>query len=272
LKVLLNLTEKILFILGVCLLIINIAGMFISLRNESIYKERAGIKLSEEELYQWINKPDTKRKEYIADLNSAVHKGIAHYWRDAGITKYNLRIPFYENYLLYIASYLDPEEYLKYEFYDYRRAIERGVGLCSQQAIIVSEILLEKGIPSFIIGLSGHVVLRAQVDANRDEWWILDPDYGVVIPHDIEIIEKNPKIIRSFYAQAGYELKTIDSLGKIYEKIEGYVVRSEQGAKGYRINRYRAEHIFYFLKWIIPCIFIITSMLLFIRRRRKTDM
>jgi hypothetical protein len=83
---------------------------FISLRNESIYKERAGINLTEKELYQWINKPDTKRKEYITDLNRAVHKGIAHYWRDAGINKYNLWIPFWENYLLFIASYLDPEE------------------------------------------------------------------------------------------------------------------------------------------------------------------
>lgn len=267
-KVFLNFTEKILFILGVGLLIINIAGLFISLRNESIYQEKAGINLTETQMYQMINEPVNNRKEYITNLNDAVHKGIAHYWRDAGINKYNLRIPFYENYLLYIASYLDPEEYLKYEFYDYRRAVERGVGLCSQQAIIVSEILLEKGIPSFIIGLSGHVVLRAQADAKRDEWWVLDPDYGIVIPHDIDIIEKNPKITRSFYAQAGYKLKTIDSLGKIYEKTEGYVVRSKPGAKGYRIKRYRAEHIFYFLKWILPFIFIITSVILFIKRRR----
>jgi hypothetical protein len=252
-------------------LIINIAGIFISLRNESIYQEKAGINLTETELYQRINKTVNNRKKYITNLNEAVHKGIAHYWRDAGINKYNLRIPFWENYLLFIASYLDPEEYLKYEFYDYSRAIERGVGLCSQQAIIVSEILLEKGIPSFIIGLSGHVVLRAQVDADRDEWWVLDPDYGVVIPRDIDIIEKNPKIIRSFYAQAGYKPKTIASLGKIYEKTEGYVVRSEPGAKGYRIKRYRAEHILYFLKWLIPCIFVFTSILLFIKKRRKTD-
>jgi hypothetical protein len=268
LKILLNLTEKILFFLGVGLFIMNIAGLSISLRNESIYKERAGINLTEKELYQRINEPVNYRKEYITNLNEAVHRGIAHYWRDAGINKYNLRIPFWENYLLYIASYLDPEEYLKYEFYDYRRAIERGVGLCSQQAIIVSEILLEKGIPSFIIGLSGHVVLRAQVDADRNEWWVLDPDYGVVIPHDIDIIEKNPIIIRSFYAQAGYKPKTIDSLGKIYEKTEGYVVRDESGAKGYRIKRYRAEHISYFLKWMVPCIFIATSIILFIKRRR----
>jgi hypothetical protein len=272
LKVFLNLTEKLLFIFGFCLLIINIIGLFISLRNESIYQEKAGINLTEKELYQRINGTVTNKKEYITNLNKAVHKGIAHYWRDEGINKYNLRIPFYENYLLFIASYLSPEEYLKYEFYDYRRAIERGVGLCSQQAIIVSEILLEKRIPSFIIGLSGHVVLRAQVDADRDEWWVLDPDYGVAVPHDIEIIENNPKIIRSFYAQAGYKQKTIASLGKIYEKKEGYVVRSEQGARGYRIKRYRAEHIFYLLKWIIPCVFIVTSIILFFKRRRNTDM
>jgi hypothetical protein len=271
-KVLLNFAEKILFFLGVGLFIINIGGLFISLRNDSIYQEKAGINLTEKELYQRINKTVTDKKEYITKLNEAVHRGIAHYWRDEGISNYNLRIPFYENYLLFIASYLEPEEYLKYEFYDYRRAIERGVGLCSQQAIIVSEILLEKRIPSFIIGLSGHEILRAQVDADRDEWWVLDPDYGVVIPHDIDIIEKNPKIIRSFYAQAGYKLKTIDSLGKIYEKKEGYVVRSEQGARGYRIKRYRAERIFYFLKWIIPCIFIVTSMILFIKRRRNINM
>ena len=271
-KVFLNLIEKFLFLLGFCLFIINIIGLFISLRNESIYQEKAGINLTEKELYQRINKTVTDKKEYITDLTKAVHQGIAHYWRDAGINKYNLRIPFYENYLLFIASYISPEEYLKYEFYDYRRAIERGVGLCSQHAIIVSEILLEKRIPSFIIGLSGHVVLRAQVDADRDEWWVLDPDYGVVIPHDIDIIEKNPKIIRSFYAQAGYKLKTIASLGKIYEKIEGYVVRSEQGARGYRIKRYRAENIFYLLKWIIPCIFIVTSIILFFIRRRNVNM
>ena len=270
-KVFLNLTEKFLFFLGVGLFIINIAGLFISLRNESIYKERAGINLTEKELYQRINKTVPDKREYISSLNKAVHNGIAHYWRDEGINKYNLRIPYYENYLLFIASYLSPEEYLKYEFYDYRRAIERGVGLCSQQAIIVSEILLEKRIPSFLIGLTGHVVLRAQVDSDRDEWWVLDPDYGVVIPHDIDIIEKNPKIIRSFYAQAGYKLKTIASLGKIYEK-NGNVIRSEQGARGYRIKRYRAEHIFYFLKWIIPCIFIVTSILLFIKRRRNINM
>jgi hypothetical protein len=276
LKIFLNLTEKILFYLGFCLFIINIIGLFISLRNESIYQENNteftdDIILTEKELYHRINKIVIDKKEYITTLNSAVNQGIAHYWRNAGISKYNLRVPFYENYLLFIASYLNPEEYLKYEFIDYRRAIERGIGLCSQQAIIVSEILLEKSIPSFIVGLSGHVVLRAQVDENRDEWWVLDPDYGVVIPYDIDFIENNPKIIRSFYAQAGYELKKIAWLENIYEKEGNEVNSGEQGAKGYQIKRSRNEPIFYFLKWIIPSILITTSIILFSIRKRNRN-
>jgi len=276
LKVFLNLTGKSLFYLGFCLFIINIIGLFISLRNESIYQEKNtyfanDIILTEKEFYHRINKVVIDKKEYITNLNEAVNQGVAHYWRNAGINKYNLRIPFYENYLLFIASYLNPEEYLKYEFVDYRRAIERGIGLCSQQAIIVSEILLEKNIPSFIVGLSGHVVLRAQVDKGLDEWWVLDPDYGVVIPYDIDIIENNTKIIRPFYAQAGYKQKKIIKLENIYEK-EGNAVMSEQGAKGYQIKRWSNEPIFYFLKWIIPCILMTMPIFLFLIRKRNRNM
>ena len=61
-KVFLNLTEKILFYLGFCLFIINISGLFISLRNESIYQEKTGftddINLTEKELYILFFKMD----------------------------------------------------------------------------------------------------------------------------------------------------------------------------------------------------------------------
>jgi hypothetical protein len=275
LRIFLNLTANSLFFLGFFLFIINTIGLFISLRNDSIYQEKNitfanDIILTEKEFYNRINKAIIDRKEYITNLNEAVNQGIAKYWRNAGIDKYNLRIPFFENYLLFIASYLTPEEYLKYEFVDYRKAVERGVGLCSQQAIIVSEILLEKNIPSFIVGLSGHVVLRAQVDKSHDEWWVLDPDYGVVIPYDIDIIENNTKIIRPFYAQAGYDQKRINGLENIYEK-EGNAIMSEQGARGYQIKKFSNEPIFYFLKWLIPCILMATPILFFsIRRLRRT--
>jgi hypothetical protein len=275
LKVFLNLAGKSLFYLGVCLLIINIIGLFISLRNESIYQDQNtqfenDIILTEKEMFNQINQEVIDKKDYITNLNATVNQGIAHYWRDSGINTYNLRVPVYKNYLLFIASYLDPEEYLKYEFVDYKKAIERGIGLCSQQAIIVSEILLEKSIPSFIIGLTGHVVLRAQVDASSDEWWVLDPDYGVIIPYDINVIEKDSKIIRPFYARAGYKLETIDMLEKIYKK-KGNVISSKPGARGYQSKRCRNEPRFYLFKWIIPFILMIPSIMVFsVKTKNRT--
>lgn len=274
-KIVLNRFEKILLYFGFCLLVINIIGLFISLRNESIHQETAvnfadDFILTENELYNRINKPVIDKKEYIINLNKAVYQGIAWYWSDAGINKYNLRIPFYENYLLFIASYLYPQEYLKYEFVDYRRAIERGIGLCSQHAIIVSEILKEKRIPSFIIGLSNHVVLRVQVNDNPEEWWVLDPTYGVVIPYDIDYIENIPGSIGPFYAQMGINLKRIAGLEKLYEK-KGNVVSREQGARGYQLVRYFFEPAFYLLKWIIPCILITLSTFLFYNRKKTNN-
>jgi glycosyltransferase involved in cell wall biosynthesis len=266
-----NIAGKSTLLLGLCLFAINIVGLFISLRNESIYKEKTefanDIILSEKEFYQKVNKPIVDKKEYVVELNQAVNQGIAHYWRDEGINKYNIRIPLHENYLLFIAGYLDPEEYRKYEFVDYRKAIERGIGLCSQQAIIMSEILMKKNIPSFITGLSGHVVLRAQVDENRDEWWVLDPDYGIIIPYDIDFIENDPKVIRPFYEQAGYNQKQIDLLENIYAK-EGNVVSKEQGARGYQFKRFRDEPRFYFFKWVIPIILIVPALIRFCFKKK----
>ena len=114
-------------------------------------------------------------------------------------------------------------------------------------------------------------MLRAQVDKGRDEWWVLDPDYGVVIPYDIDIIENNTAIIRPFYAQAGYKQKTINRLENIYKK-DGNAIMKEQGAKGYQIKRSSNEPIFYFLKWMIPCILMTTPILLFLIRRRNKNL
>ncbi|MGD1975799.1 MAG: hypothetical protein PVG73_17150, partial [Desulfobacterales bacterium] len=60
-KVFLNVTVKSLFCLGFFLFITNIIGLFISLRNESIYQEKNtfftnDIILTEKEFYDRINK------------------------------------------------------------------------------------------------------------------------------------------------------------------------------------------------------------------------
>ena len=181
------------FIVGITLLNLNIFGLLISLRNTDIYTEtevlfKDDITLSRKEVKNGIiRKANESDKEYVYRINKIINKGTAHYWKNEGIKKYNLRVPIWENYLLHF-NYFNK----KYEYSNYKKAIERGVGLCSQQAIIVTGILNDNGINAQIIGLSGHVVLRTEVENNI--WYIVDPDYGIIIPYDIFEIEKKYKV------------------------------------------------------------------------------
>ncbi|MCP4404708.1 MAG: hypothetical protein GY801_46325 [bacterium] len=283
------------FLIGLGLLGLNFTGLFVSLRHPDIYKEKTlfenDITLSEEELFTIIKRKYPSREKYVIVLNAAVNKGIAHYWGD-DVDKYNLRIPIHENYLLYLITHLyslltnviTPVQKLfsdfreptsifeKYEFSDYRKAIERGVGLCSQQAIIVAELLRKREIPSKIVFLRGHVVVMAHVDdsASENKWWIVDADYGVIIKHDIETIEKSPECIAPYYREAGYSEATIQKLLAVYSlednKVYGGV--AEYHGKD-RFYKYYFEYLLYFLKWLIPVGLCAPLCLEFVRRRHR---
>lgn len=252
--------NKVVFLIGVILFAINIGGIFIPLRNEQIYIEKGtafedDIVLTEDELWKEIDTDTSDISSYVTHLNFSVNRGVAHYWRDEGVDKYRLRIPIYENYFLYAASWIYPSVFQKYEFSHYKKAIERGVGLCSEHAIIISEILKEKGIDSKIIGLDGHVVAMALINKSDDQWWILDADYGVVIPHGIDEIEHNPSMIEPYYAQAGYDSVLINVLVDIYQakgnKVVNGVREYDWRLRSYSL-RYYLESVTYFLKWMLP--------------------
>jgi hypothetical protein len=259
----------ILFILALILIINNLTGIFVSLRNEDIFKEnfsnKFGISLTEKQFYaelEMIFESEQSDSSKAVNTSFLVNKSLAHYWRDEGIIKYNLRIPFYENYLLWSLSYINKKEYAKHEFLNWKKAIERGVGLCSQHAIIVSEILNKNGINSKMIGLSGHVIATAEVKDNK--WIILDPDYGVNVPFDIKEIEDNPGIIEPFYAAEGYDTPRIDVLKRIFGKEGNRLVKN---AKVYCGKSGRTEKFSYWLIWIIPAILIIPFMIQFKGRK-----
>lgn len=252
--------KRYLFYLGVFLLGLNLIGFFIPLRNPEIYSEERpvlnkGPILTENEFYERIARRRESDAEYVLKVNAAVHQGIAHYWEDEGVAKYNLRIPIHENYLLFLAQYIRPEAFRKHVYYDHRKAIARGVGLCSQQALIVARILEEQGIKSGIIALSGHVVAAmARVDEESDTWWVLDPDYGVVVKRSISDIENNLEIIMETYAEAGYDPATINLLRAVYAREGNRVWRS---AKAYHGRKYYVETLSYVAIWVIPVILFI---------------
>src|SRR4029078_12986240 len=108
--------KKIIFALGVFLLVINIYGLFKTLRNPEIYSEEktlrnriSDITIRYPQIKDSLVRQDHESvKDFAIRINKVVNNGFAHYWKEEGISKYNLRVPVWENYLLYAASYINP--------------------------------------------------------------------------------------------------------------------------------------------------------------------
>jgi hypothetical protein len=256
-----NLFFSVFFAFGVSLLFINILGWIIPLRNPSIYGFEGGKATSlyydptfkggtngyltyVEALAQIDRRPMESDKDFIYRLTTVVNKAVIPYWFDDGIDIYHMRIPIWENFILWAYSYIEPRTYLRYEFTDYRRALERGIGLCSEYAIIMDSVLEKNGIEGNIIGLYGHVVSSAKVD---EKWYILDANYGIVMPYSLEEIEQNSEIVLIYYKDTWNPTL----FKSIYESQEDNI--SFENARLYT-SAITAdfEETAYIYKWIIP--------------------
>jgi hypothetical protein len=199
--------KRILFLAGVVLLCINIYGLFRTMRNPAIYMEEntlhnriSDITIKYPEIKELLKKKEAESNmDFAVRINKVVNDGFIHYWKPEGTDKYHLRVPVWENYLLYAASYLSPQRYKRYEFSNYKKNLERGVGLCSTHSTIVKGILLDNGIKAELLDVGGHhVVVRAELDNNSA--YMLDPDFGIVVPYDTAAISANPELVRAPYS------------------------------------------------------------------------
>lgn len=203
--------KVVLFLLGLVLFVINLSGLFISMRNPEIYSEKKTGRLNditikmEDARKEIVRKADESDKIFEIRINDVVSKSMLHYWKQEASKRYNMRVPVWENYLLFCINSFRKDS--RYEFVNYNKGLERGVGLCSSHSIIVKGVLVDNGIEAQLWDIAGHVVVRAKVSEN--EWYILDPDYGLVVPHDIPEIEANPEIVRPAYAALASLLQEI---------------------------------------------------------------
>ena len=241
------------FVVSILLLALNLIGVLIPLRNPAVYKgiEYGGknrvVQYEAEEVYQQMNRIaaiDEQYPEYVKRLTQLIFDGTVHYWEenDPG-NPFNLRIRPRENYLIYLLGKLRGENG-NYEFCRAERAIERSVSVCSQASKILADILKRNRVKASVVGLDGHVVVRARVDKEADTWWLLDADYGVVVEHDLDEIEANPELIREAYQQAGYSETVIETLIGVYGP-EGNEIIDENPECG-------EEDYLYLLKWLFP--------------------
>lgn len=259
-----RLAARVLFALGAVLLTLNFAGLLFSLR-PALPDESGGDRITLEyrqAMRQIEREPGETDAAYVQRLTTVVQAAMLTFWPSEGVDRYRLRVPAWENYILYARSFVEPGYFRRYEFVDYRRAIERGLGLCSQQAVALTEIVRERGMAADIVHLEGHVVARVRTDGS---WVVADPYFGVVIPRDIAEIESRPEIVAPYYERAGYEASLVRQLVTIYGKADNRIYRD--GPTQYLAVNYQSERASYYLIWLLPLLAMLPLSVSFLHRR-----
>jgi len=236
-------------------MVFNITGLFKSLRNEELYSEITPYKDDitirfEDAKKQWVRGENESAKDFAARATMLINKSMAHYYRDEGIKKYNMRVPLWENYILRIKQWVTGRK--KYEFRNYKKVIERGVGICSQPCIGLKYLLNANGIEADLWDLQQHIVVG--VTFYDETEYTLDPDYGYVIPVAMSGLQKNPNLVRTayknhddVYAPHLTEHKHTEDLVKMY---------TQEGNHIYYMRK-SFEDFSYIAKWVLPFMLIL---------------
>jgi hypothetical protein len=255
-----------LFTLGMILMVLNLTGLFKSLRNEELYSEITPYKDDitiryEEACKLWDRGEHELEQDYAARATLLVNQSMAHYWRDEGIRKYHLRVPLWENYILTFRQWITGHK--KYEFRNYQKAIERGVGLCSQPCIALKYMLNANGISADLWDLQQHIVVGATFGDGIE--YTLDPDYGYVIPLGMHALQRDPNLVGeayenhdAVYASHVNEHKHTEDIVRMYTQAGNHIYQMKKPF----------EDFSYYAKWLLPLLFILPYLLTLLRRKK----
>jgi hypothetical protein len=257
----------VLFVLGIFLLVLNVSGLFMSLRNDQLYSEktpyRDDISVPFPEAKKlWTRKDGESDKDFAIRATWLFNHSMAHYWRDEGIKKYNMLVPWWENYIIRLQQVFTGDK--KYEFRNYKKVMERGVGICSQPCIGLQDLLRKNGIGADLWDIKGHVVVEATFDTG--EKIILDPDYGHIVPYSMAEIEKDPEIVRASYInQDDVYDPELKEHKHTQDLIDEYM---KDGNHIYTMDK-TFEDFAYAAKWILPFLLILPFFFTFITTRKS---
>ena len=260
------LAAVVLFIWGGAFLGINLWGLGGDIRSSEI--DTAELRFNndvlfsfEEAISELERRPKESNEELVARLNRVVSKTLAHipWYEETDPKRFNQLIPITENFILYFMGTLtDIPEYRKYHFTNYERSLKRGIGICGDASMVLSQLLAIHDIDSKIVSLDGHVVLEVQSIQTK---YIADPDFGVILPYTLETIRKSPEIIAELYGKEGYTESDIKALADAFTSKATFW----KGANHFMTNKYYFERLSYVLKWLIPLVLLAIGYWLFKR-------
>jgi hypothetical protein len=242
-------------ILAIALLCLNFYGLTQSLRPENLVPQHLRFKEFDITISPLLFKTNVERqseetdKQYASRLTHVIASGLAHvHWEKYDPEKFNQRVPIWENYILYLMSIVtNIPEYKRYHYANPYRSIERGIGICGDASMIMSQMLDKNGIENKIVTVPGHVMVEAMIDGKAA---LYDPDYGVVLNHSADALHTNPNYLNQLYISQGFELADENFLKNSFT--QGY--RFWDGASHFITKKYYFEKLAYLLKWLIPLI------------------
>ncbi len=243
---------------------LNVYGRTQSLRNPDVYRARGNvfpndITLTEKQFYEAISRHGESDAEYIIKATDAVNRGLAHYSQNGmNLARYYF-LPPSENYLLWFSRYVSlawkiplgssMRDIFWYRFADWRKTVERGVGLCGAHAQVLMEVLHLNHIPAQVVYLWHHVVVAASPDGGKT-WWTLDPDDGVVMPESVQALRANPEALAGYYKTKGFDAASLKGIQEVYSngtpEFKYSIMEMHGRGKVY------FEYASYYLIWVVP--------------------
>ena len=187
------------------------------------------------------------------------------------------KIKFQENWVLFFVRKFEEYQidnggeskfggaYIFYQSSDYKFALKRGIGICSQDAVSFANLLKRRyDIDYNIIGLGGHVLLQAKIN---NKFYLSDPNMGLTFSFNIDEYYdnyKNQLIIKEAYTDIGRP-DLISSFDKAGNRKFKYT-----GPKAIE-NTYNPDTItFYanYIKWVVPIFFLLIGFFLNYKKRK----
>ena len=187
------------------------------------------------------------------------------------------KIKFQENWVLYFVRKFEEYQinnggkskfggaYIFYQSSDYKFALKRGIGICSQDAVSFANLIKRRyNIDYNIIGLDGHVLMQAKIN---NKFYLSDPNMGLTFNFNIDEYYdnyQNKLIIKNTYTAIGRQ-----DLAEHFNK-PGNRKFKYTGPKAIE-NTYNPDTItFYsnYIKWLIPIFFLLIGIYLNYKKRK----
>lgn len=199
--------------------------------------------------------------------NEVVHQSLVHViWPEVDPIAYRQLVPPWENVFLWaVGRFSGLPQFERYHYADYRRSIERGIGICGDASTVLSSVLARHGVESDIVSFQGHVIIE-YVNA-RGQKLLLDPDFGVAMDRSLDDLRADPSLVRPIYFQAGYGARDVDDLISIYSK--DFTIFDD--TYGFMAKRFLFEKTTYILKWLLPPLLMLPAVVVWWRRRKKGE-